>query len=178
MLSAIRITRTWLLSITPIAVLIQDAILSCVSLSSQYPIITLRLLFRRVKICPNSRSPWAAWFSFMKSISIVSYGISRLNCVWRWSNGFLSSFRPKIHDFAGEKVWHHVITPAQFSSVFASLNVFLITSFVIKVGFQMISYGRIPESFKAFTIIFECSATCARHSSPYKSWEPVQNQNL
>ena len=140
--------------------------------------MTLRFLWRRVKICPNSRSPWAAWFSFMKSISMVSYGISRLNCVWRGSNGFLSSFNPRIHDFAGENVWHHVITPAQFSSVFASLKVLLITSFVIRVGFQTTSYGRIPDSLRAFTMICECSATCARHSSPYKSCDPVQNQNL
>ena len=38
---------------------------------------------------PNSRSPWADWFRFMKSMSIVDHGSSRLNCVWRWSERLL-----------------------------------------------------------------------------------------
>ena len=166
MLSATRITLTWLLSTTPTAVRIHDPICFWTSSSSQYPATTLRSMFRRLKMCPYSLSPCAAWFSFMKSMSIVSYGISRLNCVCKWSNGFLYSCNPKIHDFAGENVCIHVITPAQFSSVLASLNVFLITSFVIMVGFHTTSYGRFPDLFNASTIIFECSATCARHSSP------------
>ena len=57
------------------------------------------------------------------------------------------------------------------------VKVLRITSFVIMVGFQMTSYGRLPDLFKASTMIFECSATCARHSSPYRSCDPVQNQN-
>ena len=44
-----------------------------------------------------------------------------------------------IQDFAGEKVCIQVITPAHSSSIFASLNVFLINVLVIKVGFQTTS---------------------------------------
>ena len=52
-----------------------------------------------------------------------------------------------------------VMTPAHSSSVFASLKVFLISSFVISVGFQTISYGRTPDAFSASTIFCACSAT-------------------
>ena len=43
---------------------------------------------------PNSRSPCADWFRFMKSMSISAHGRSRLNCVWRWSSGFCSALEP------------------------------------------------------------------------------------
>ena len=45
----------------------------------------------------------------------------------------------RIHDFAGEKVCIHVITPAHSSFIFASLKVFLISSLVISVGFHITS---------------------------------------
>ena len=45
----------------------------------------------RVQMKPNSRSPWAAWLRFMKSMSIVAQGRSRLNCVCRWANGLSSA---------------------------------------------------------------------------------------
>ena len=36
----------------------------------------------------NRDLPWAAWFRFMKSMSISPHGRSRLNCVCRCSSGF------------------------------------------------------------------------------------------
>ena len=62
---------------------------------------------------PNSRSPWADWFRFMKSMSISDQGSSRLNCVCRCSSGFCSAPRPPIHIFAGENVCIQAITPTQ-----------------------------------------------------------------
>ena len=52
------------------------------------------------------------------------------------------------------------------TSEFVSLNVRLITSFVIIVGFHTTSNGSLPDLFKHSTISFECAATCERHSSP------------
>ena len=69
---------------------------------------------------PNSRSPWADWFRFMKSMSMVAQGRSRLNCVCRCSNGFCKAFSPAIHIFAGENVCIQAMTPRQVSSPFAS----------------------------------------------------------
>ena len=57
-------------------------------------------------------------------------------------------------------------------------NVLRISSLVIRVGFHTISYGKTPVLFNSSTICLECRATFARHSSPYKSCDPVQNQNL
>ena len=51
------------------------------------PTTTLRSRRRRAAMNPNSRSPWAAWFRFMKSMSMSAQGISRLYCVWRCRNG-------------------------------------------------------------------------------------------
>ena len=65
---------------------------------------------------PCSRSPWAAWFRFMKSMSISSLGISRLYWVAKWHQGFCRASRPLIYILEGLKVWHQVTTPAQASS--------------------------------------------------------------
>ena len=43
----------------------------------------------RVWMNPASRSPCAAWFRFMKSMSMRSHGRSRLNCVCRWHERLL-----------------------------------------------------------------------------------------
>ena len=63
---------------------------------------------------PNSRSPCADWFRFMKSMSMELHGRSRLNCVCRWANGFCSDVSPRIHIFAGEKVCIQAMSPMQF----------------------------------------------------------------
>ncbi len=65
-------------------------------------------------------SPWALWFRFMKSMSMVSQGISALYWVWKWSRGFCKSCRPLIHILAGEKVCIHVMIPTHFSSLLAA----------------------------------------------------------
>ena len=48
----------------------------------------------RLPMKPNSRSPWADWFRFMKSMSIVDQGMSRLNCVCRCSERLLQHPQP------------------------------------------------------------------------------------
>ena len=85
----------------------------------------------RVWMNPASRSPWAAWLRFMKSMSISPHGRSRLNCVWRWTNGLRSADRPPIHIFAGEKVCIHRMRPAQFASWLASRQSARISSGVV-----------------------------------------------
>ena len=67
----------------------------------------------RLSTWANSRSPWAAWLRFMKSMSISAHGSSTLACVCRCNIGFCSAWRPLIHIFAGENVCIHVITPMQ-----------------------------------------------------------------
>ena len=47
--------------------------------SCQCPATVLRGQPRRASMWANSRSPWAAWFRFMKSMSISVHGRSRLN---------------------------------------------------------------------------------------------------
>ena len=88
--------------------------------SRQWPTTVFRRRRIRVSMNPNSRSPCADWFRFMKSMSISAHGRSRLNCVWRWSSGFCSALSPAIHIFAGEKVCIHAITPMHVSAAFAS----------------------------------------------------------
>ena len=83
---------------------------------------------------PNSRSPWADWFRFMKSMSISAQGRSRLNCVCRWSSGFCRAASPAIHIFAGEKVCIHAITPMQSAAAFASRQSRRIASGVVSTG--------------------------------------------
>ena len=178
MLSPKRHTLMWEDSISPTAVTIHCAIFLTTSGFCQCPTTILRSMPMRLTIWPYSRSPCADWFSFMKSISIVSYGISSLNCVWKCISGFLYSCSPRIQDFAGENVCIHVMTPAHSSSAFASLKVFLITAFVISVGFHTTSYGSRPDLLSPSTMILECSATFFKHASPYRSCEPVANQNL
>ena len=55
--------------------------LPCTTGSDQWPTTTLRSIRIRLTMWPYSLSPCADWFSFMKSISIESYGISSLYCV-------------------------------------------------------------------------------------------------
>ena len=55
-------------------------------------------------------------------MSMLSQGMSRLNCVCRWANGFCSVFSPAIHIFAGENVCIHVTMPTQFLSAFAAAH--------------------------------------------------------
>ncbi len=49
---------------------------------------------------------WAAWFRFMKSMSMVDQGSRRLAWVCRWSSGLRSASRPEIHILAGGEGVH------------------------------------------------------------------------
>ena len=80
----------------------------------------LRCSRMRVAINPNSRSPCADWFRFMKFISMVDQGNCSLNCVCRCSSGLSSERRPAIHMRPGEKVCIQVISPMQFRERLAS----------------------------------------------------------
>ena len=53
---------------------IQTPMLACTSSSCQWPTTTLRLSRIRLPINPNSLSPCADWFRFMKSMSISTMG--------------------------------------------------------------------------------------------------------
>ncbi len=70
----------------------------------------------RVCTAANSRSPWAAWLRFMKSMSISAHGSAWLAWVCRCSSGLRSWSRPVIHIFAGLKVCIQAMTPTQSSS--------------------------------------------------------------
>ena len=82
---------------------------------------------------PCSRSPWAAWFRFMKSMSISSLGISLLYWVAKWHQGLFRSRRPSIHILEGEKVWHQVTMPAHSSRKLASFTTSVISLLVLAV---------------------------------------------
>ena len=115
---------------------------------------------------PNSRSPWADWFRFMKSMSIWAQGSSRLNWVWRWASGFSRRVSPAIHILAGENVCIQVTTPTQSAAVFASTQVFRISSGPVSVGFHTTRTGSLPERSRNSAIFRESSATCFSVSSP------------
>src|SRR6516162_6711674 len=87
--------------------------------SRQEPTTTLRGRRIRETMNPNSRSPWADWFRFMKSMSMVVHGSSSLNCVCRLRGGFASDRRPAIHIRASENVCIQVISPMQVRELLA-----------------------------------------------------------
>jgi ABC-type transporter Mla maintaining outer membrane lipid asymmetry ATPase subunit MlaF len=55
---------------------------NCTSSSDQWPTTTLRFNRNRVWINPASRSPWAAWFRFMKSMPIATHSPNHLFGLW------------------------------------------------------------------------------------------------
>ena len=92
---------------------------------------------------PNSRSPWAAWFRFMKSMSIVAHGSDCLAWVCRCSRGLRSASRPWIHIFAGENVCIQAMTPTQASVAVASRHARRIASALVSTGFQTSVSGHV-----------------------------------
>ena len=120
----------------------------------------------RVQTMPNSRSPWAAWFRFMKSMSIVAQGRSRLNCVCRWASGFCSAGSPAIHIFAGEKVCIQHTRPTQFAAALASRQTCRIDSGVVTTGLKTTRIGRRDEPLSPSTIRRLFSATWRSASLP------------
>ena len=117
---------------------------------------------------PNSRPPWADWFRFMKSMSIVDQGRSRLNCVCRWTSGLFKASRPAIHILAGENVCIQQTSPMQSAAAFASRHNWVIDSGVVTTGLKTTRIGRFCEAFKPSTTCRLFAATCARASSPYR----------
>ncbi len=153
------------------AVRIQPDSLSRTAGASQCPTTTLRGRRKRAPMKPCSRSPWADWLRFMKSISMESHGMSRLNWVCRWHSGLASWVRPAIHIFDGLKVCIHVTMPAQFGLELASRTRARMASDPFTTGFQMSLQGSLGS--RASTMAFECSSTFLSVSAPYRSWLPV-----
>ena len=115
---------------------------------------------------PNSRSPWADWFRFMKSMSISDQGRSRLNCVCRCRSGFCSEPRPPIHIFAGENVCIHATTPTQLSAAFASRQTCRIDSGLFTTGLCTTRTGIVASASSEPAISRAWSSTWRSASSP------------
>ena len=130
----------------------------------QCPATTLRARRIRVWRNPASRSPWAAWLRFIKSMSISPQGRSRLNWVCRCRNGFRSAERPPIHIFAGENVCIHRINPAHSGLALASRIVARMASGVVRTGLKTTDSGSFSPRPPA--IACELAATCLRVSGP------------
>src|SRR5215218_3121599 len=141
-----------------------------------WPATVVRGWRRRVRMNPCSRSPWAAWLRFMKSMSIVAHGRAASAWVCRCSSGLRSASMPEIHIFAGEKVCIQVMTPRQFGSSFASPMARRIAPASLRTGFQTTRTGTAPAASSSAATRWDWSATCWRVSSPYSPWLPVRNQ--
>ncbi len=146
------------------------------SLSCQWPTMILRSRRRRAPMKPNSRSPCAAWFRFMKSMSISPQGRSRLNCVCRCASGLRKFFSPLIHIFAGENVCIHATRPTQLGATFASSMICVISCGRVSTGLRTTFSGSSSAllSDRAMTCAF--CATFFSAASPYKCWLPTRNQ--
>ena len=124
----------------------------------------LRASRSRLQMKPNSRSPWADWFRFMKSMSIVDHGMSRLNCVCRCSNGFCSCASPAIHILAGENVCIHVIRPMQFGAELASWQMSWIAPAPVSTGLNTTLTGNRRRCCPSpATMACESRSTCLQH---------------
>ncbi len=155
---------------------IQTASSSCTSFSCQWPTMTVRSRRIRVPMKPNSRSPWADWLRFMKSMSMADQGMSRLYWVCRWAKGFVSAESPAIHILAGEKVCIQATRPMQFFAEFASRQTSRIASGVVTTGLNTSVTGIAADAERPRAISRACSATLSRVSFPYRCWLPVTNQ--
>ena len=114
---------------------VQAPMRSWTSVVVQWPTTTLRSRRSRAAMNPNSRSPWAAWLRFMKSMSIASHGISPWYCVCRWRSGRCRAVSPPIHILAGENVCIQAMTPTQAGFALASRNSARIPSASVTTGF-------------------------------------------
>ena len=115
---------------------------------------------------PNSRSPWAAWFRFMKSMSMSAQGISRLYCVWRCRNGLSSASRPAIHILAGLNVCIQVISPTQAGSALAARTSARMPSEPVRTGLGTTRTGMDGAASRAAAMAVAWSATVASVSGP------------
>ena len=142
----------------------------------QWPATIVRSSRSRAAMNPNSRSPWAAWLRFMKSMSMVAHGMSRWYCVCRWRNGLCSPCRPAIHILAGEKVCIHRISPTQAGSRSASWHSARIPPASVRTGLTTTRAGMPTAASRAAAMSALSSATCSSVSGPYRCWLPVTNQ--
>ncbi len=123
MLSPNRASRIVLMAARPRAARAQTPTRRATSGSATWPVTVLRATPSRVWTAANSRSPCAAWWRFMKSMSISAHGSAWFAWVCRWSRGLRSASRPEIHIFAGLKVCIQAITPTHASVTLASSRV-------------------------------------------------------
>ncbi len=166
MLSPNRASFRVLSSARPAAARTQEPILAATDGSLTWPATVLRATPSRVWMWPNSRSPWAAWFRFMKSMSMDDHGSATFAWVCRCSSGLRSASSPAIHIFAGEKVCIQAISPTQSSEALASRQTRRIAEASVSTGIQRTLTGRPGPSSSASAICRDCSATCRRVSSP------------
>src|SRR5476649_2517615 len=103
---------------------------------------------------------------FMKSMSIVAHGMSRLYCVCRCATGLRSCLRPLIHIFDGENVWHQVMRPMHFAALFAAWQSSVTASGVTRTGLKITFTGIADATLSALEISCECLATALRVSGP------------
>ena len=134
--------------------------------SSTCPATVLRVTPSRVWTAANSRSPWAAWLRFMKSMSISAHGSAWLACVCRCSNGLRRWSRPVIHIFAGLNVCIHAMTPTQASSDSASISARRIAAVSVSTGLVTTRTGTSSELSRARTMSAALAATWSRTSGP------------
>ena len=129
----------------PAAALVQVPIEAVTAGLLTCPTTVLRDVPNRVAMYPNSRSPWAAWFRFMKSKSMLSQGNSKFAWVCKCSNGFASAVSPAIHIFAGLKVCIHTIIPTTAGSALASNAARRIAAESVSTGFHTTVTGMPAE---------------------------------
>lgn len=67
---------------------------------------------------------------------MLSYGVSLLYCVLKYSTGFGRAVKPPIHIFEGENVCIHVMTPAQSCVLLASSQTRRISPGVVTAGLK------------------------------------------
>ena len=103
---------------------------------------------------------------FMKSMSIVAHGKSRLYCVCRWQIGLRNCLRPLIHIFDGENVWHQVTRPMHFAALFADRHSSVIASGETMTGLKTTFTGIAADALSALEISCECAATFFKVSGP------------
>lgn len=158
MLSPKRASRSDRISACPIAARVHAAMRAVTVGLLTCPATVLRATPSRVWTNPNSRSPWAAWLRFMKSMSISDQGSSTLAWVCRCSSGVRSASRPEIHILAGEKVCIQAITPTAPWTA-ASRQTARMSALEVSTGFQTTRAGMAGSASSCAAICRDWSAT-------------------
>ena len=120
----------------------------------------------RVWMNANSRSPWADWLRFMKSMSMSAHGRSRLYCVCRCTSGLRRSVNPPIHILAGEKVCIQAMTPTQSGLESASCRTAEMASGVVTTGLATIRTGMSAASSRQRAMWRAFSSTLSSTAAP------------